>query len=47
MIKDTSGKTGIMFGEAPGRGIELGDEIKRAADAVKDVVFQSESSEAV
>ncbi|KAF2797677.1 hypothetical protein K505DRAFT_322425 [Melanomma pulvis-pyrius CBS 109.77] len=44
MIKDTSGKTAIMFGEAPGRGIDLGDDLKRAADAVKDVIYQSGTS---
>ena len=39
MIKDTSGKTAVMFGEKPGQGLDLGDEIRKASDAVSSVIF--------
>ncbi|KAF2185088.1 hypothetical protein K469DRAFT_489620, partial [Zopfia rhizophila CBS 207.26] len=38
MITDSSGKTGMMFGEAPGQGVELGDEVKRKAEDVKSMI---------
>lgn len=38
MIADTSGKTGMMFGEAPGQGVDLGDAVKSAAKNVVDVI---------
>jgi hypothetical protein len=37
MITDTSPMSGIMFGEMPGQGVDVGDEVRKAADAVKDV----------
>jgi hypothetical protein len=39
MIKDTSGKTAMMFGEMPGQGVDLGDEVRKASDAVSAVIF--------
>jgi hypothetical protein len=39
MIKDTSGKTAVMFGETPGQGLDLGDEVRKASDAVSGVIF--------
>jgi hypothetical protein len=39
MIKDTSGKTAVMFGETPGQGLDLGDDVRRASDAISSIVF--------
>jgi len=38
MITDTSGMSAMMFGEAPGQGVDLGDAVKSAADNVDAVV---------
>ncbi|KAF2876539.1 hypothetical protein BDV95DRAFT_602520 [Massariosphaeria phaeospora] len=46
MITDTTGKTGMMFGEVPGQGVELGDEVQRAAATVTDVIFEREGQPA-
>lgn len=38
MITDTTGKTGMMFGEQPGRGVELGDAVRRASEELVRVI---------
>lgn len=40
MIEDTSGATEMMMQEKPGQGVDLGDEVRRAARHVLDVVNQ-------
>jgi hypothetical protein len=32
MISDTTGMTGMMFGEQAGRGIDLGNAVKNASE---------------
>lgn len=39
MITDTSGKTSKMFREEPGKGIDLGDAVRNAAEGVTNVVL--------
>ncbi|KAJ4346300.1 hypothetical protein N0V95_005510 [Ascochyta clinopodiicola] len=34
MITDTTGMTGMMFGEQPGKGLDLGDAVKSASEAL-------------
>ncbi|KZM23039.1 uncharacterized protein EKO05_0008169 [Ascochyta rabiei] len=38
MITDTTGMTSTMFGEQPGRGVDLGDAVKRASEALVRVI---------
>ena len=40
LLTDTSGRSGMMFGEAPGKGVDVGDEVRRKAEEVKSVIFQ-------
>ena len=38
MITDSTGMTGMMFGEQPGRGIELGDAVKNASEELARII---------
>ncbi|KAF9692447.1 hypothetical protein EKO04_009609 [Ascochyta lentis] len=38
MITDTTGMTAMMFGEQPGRGVDLGDAVKRASEELVAVM---------
>lgn len=38
MISDTTGMTAMMFGEQPGRGVELGDAVKKANEELVAVI---------
>ena len=38
MITDTTGQTGMMFGEQPGRGIDLGNGIKSASQELVSII---------
>ncbi|KAJ4301044.1 hypothetical protein N0V90_003134 [Kalmusia sp. IMI 367209] len=37
LIYDTTGMAGMMFGEAPGQGVDVGDAVRKAADGVNAV----------
>lgn len=37
MITDTTGMSGMMFGEMPGQGVDLGDAVKSASANVDAV----------
>ena len=38
MITDTTGMSAMMFGETPGRGVEIGEAVKSASANVDAVV---------
>jgi uncharacterized protein with PIN domain len=38
MITDTSGMAAMMFGEQPGRGVDLGDAVKKASQDLVSVI---------
>ncbi|KAF2255370.1 hypothetical protein BU26DRAFT_515087 [Trematosphaeria pertusa] len=41
MITDTSGMSAMMFGEEPGKGVDLGDAVRNAAKNVDEVISAS------
>lgn len=38
MITDTTGMTAMMFGEQPGRGVDLSDVVRRASGELVGVI---------
>ena len=38
MITDTSGMSAMMFGEQPGRGVDLGDAVKTASQELVGII---------
>jgi hypothetical protein len=38
MITDSTGMTGMMFGEQPGRGIDLGNAVKNASQELVRII---------
>ena len=38
MIIDTSGMSAMMFGEQPGRGVDLGDAVKTASQELVGII---------
>lgn len=42
MIVDQTGMTSMMFNEQPGRGVDLGDAVKRASEGVLAVIQAEE-----
>lgn len=39
MITDTSGMAGMMFGEVPGQGVDVGEAVRAASNNVEGVLF--------